>query len=113
MIVRALGDSLAYLAAQRTREMGLRIALGAQRWNVMSLILRQTGWMLMAGLALGLALASVATQGLKTFLFEVKSDDPWTLVSVALLLLIGGFVASWFPARRAAGVDPMEALRAE
>jgi ABC-type antimicrobial peptide transport system permease subunit len=104
---------LAYLVTQRTREMGLRIALGAQRSNVMGLVLRQAAWMLVAGLATGLGLAYVATQGLKTFLYEVKSNDPWTMAAVALLLLAGGLAAAWLPARRAAGVDPMQALRAE
>ncbi|WP_263359976.1 ABC transporter permease [Acidicapsa ligni] len=104
---------LAYLVAQRTREMGLRIALGAQRSNVMWLVLRQAGWMLVAGLSAGLGLAYVATQGLKTFLYEVKSNDPWTMAAVTLMLLIGGLAASWLPARRAASVDPMKALRTE
>jgi predicted permease len=104
---------LAYLVAQRTREMGLRMALGAQRWNVIWLVLRQAGWMLGVGLAAGFALAYLATQGLRTFLYEVKPNDPWTLGGVTLLLLICGLAASWLPARRAASVDPMQALRAE
>jgi predicted permease len=104
---------LAYLVAQRTREMGLRIALGAQRSNVMGLILRQAGWMLIVGLSAGLALAYVATQGLKTFLYEVQPNDPWTIAVVVAILLVGGLAAAWLPARRAASVDPMEALRAE
>jgi len=113
LCVAGIYGLLAYLVAQRTREMGLRIALGAQRANVMGLVLRQAAWMLVAGLAIGLGLAYVATQGLKTFLYEVKSNDPWTMAAVTLLLLIGGLAAAWLPARRAAGVDPMQALRAE
>jgi predicted permease len=104
---------LAYLVAQRTREMGLRIALGAQRWNVMWLILRQTGWMLAAGLGIGLALAYFGSLGLRTFLYGVKPDDPWTLAAVTLLLLVSGLAAAYLPARRAANVDPMQALRTE
>ena len=113
LCVAGIYGLLAYLVVQRTREMGLRIALGAQRSNVMGLVLRQAAWMLVSGLVLGLGLAYVATQGLKTFLFEVKSNDPWTMAAVVVLLLFGGLAASWFPARRAAGVDPMQALRAE
>lgn len=104
---------LVYLVAQRRREMGLRIALGAQRWNVMSLILRQVAWMLVAGLGIGLALACLATAALRTLLYGVKANDPWSMSAGALLMLLGGLVAALVPARRAAGVDPMEALRAE
>jgi predicted permease len=104
---------LAYLVAQRRREMGLRIALGAQQWNVMSLVLRQAGWMLFAGLGIGLAMAYFATVGLQTFLYGVKANDPWTIGAVALVMLVGGLAAALVPARRAAHVDPTEALRSE
>jgi ABC-type antimicrobial peptide transport system permease subunit len=113
LCVAGIYGLLAYLVAQRTREMGLRIALGAQRWNVVGLILRQTGWMLAAGLGIGLVLAYFGSLGLRTFLYGVKPDDPWTLASVTLLLLICGLAAAYLPARRAAMVDPMQALRAE
>ena len=104
---------LAYLVVQRTREMGLRIALGAQRSQVMRLILRQAAWMLVIGLAIGAALAYFGSRALRSFLYGVQSGDPWTLASVTLLLLACGLAAAWLPARRAARVDPMEALRAE
>jgi predicted permease len=104
---------LVYMVAQRRREMGLRIALGAQRWNVMSLILRQAAWMLVAGLGIGLAIAYLATAALRALLYGVKASDPWSMSAAALLMLLGGLVAALVPARRAAGVDPMEALRAE
>jgi predicted permease len=104
---------LAYMVALRRREMGLRIALGAQPWNVMSLILRQAAWMLVAGLGIGLAMAYFATVGLQTFLYGVRADDPWTIVAVALVLFVGGLAASLVPALRAAHTDPTEALRAE
>jgi predicted permease len=113
LCVAGIYGLLAYLVAQRTREMGLRIALGAQRWDVMGLILRQAVWMLMAGLGIGLGLAYVASRGLGTFLYEVKPNDPWTLGAVTLLLLLSGLAAAYWPARRAARVDPMEALRTE
>jgi ABC-type antimicrobial peptide transport system permease subunit len=104
---------LAYLVVQRTREMGLRIALGAQRAQVMRLILRQAAWMLLTGLAIGAALAYFGSRALRSFLYGVQSGDPWTLASVTLLLLACGLAAAWLPARRASRVDPMEALRAE
>jgi putative ABC transport system permease protein len=104
---------LAYLVAQRRREMGLRIALGARRWSLMWLVLRQAGLMLAVGLAIGLGLAWFTSVGLRTFLYGVKPADPWTMAAVAALLFVGGLAASLIPARRAAGVNPMEALRAE
>jgi predicted permease len=104
---------LAYMAAQRRREMGLRIALGAQRWDVMGLILRQAVWMLVAGLALGLGVAFMASKALRTLLYEVKADDPLTMGAVALVLFVGGIAASMVPARTVTRVDPMETLRAE
>jgi predicted permease len=104
---------LSYLVAQRRQEIGLRIALGAQQWNVMSLILRQAGWMLLAGLGIGLGMAYLGTRGLQTLLYGVKADDPWTAGAVTVVLLVGGLAASLVPALRAARVDPTEALRAE
>jgi ABC-type antimicrobial peptide transport system permease subunit len=104
---------LSYLVAQRRQEIGVRIALGAQQWNVMSLILRQAGWMLAAGLGIGLGLAYLGTSALRTLLYGVKAGDPWTVCIVSLVLLVGGIAASLVPARRAALVDPTEALRAE
>jgi predicted permease len=104
---------LVYLVAQRRREMGLRIALGAQQWNVMSLVLRQAAWMLVAGLSIGLAIAYLATAALQTLLYGVKANDPWSMGGAALVILLGGLAAALVPARRAARVDPMEALRAE
>lgn len=113
LCVAGIYGLLAYLVAQRTREMGVRIALGAQRWNVMSLVLRQAAWMLVSGLVIGLMLAWVASRGLRSFLYDVKPNDPWTMVSVTALLLLSGLAAAYWPARKASRVDPMEALRAE
>ncbi|MFC5864101.1 ADOP family duplicated permease [Acidicapsa dinghuensis] len=113
LCVAGIYGLLAYLVSQRTREMGVRIALGAQRWNVMSLILRQATWMLASGLALGLALAWITSRGLRSFLYDVKPNDPWTMAAVTILLLASGLAAAYWPARKASRVDPMEALRAE
>jgi hypothetical protein len=104
---------LAYLVTQRTRELGIRIALGAQRTRLMAMVLRQAGGMLMAGLAAGLLLAYATSRLVTTLLYGVKPHDPRTMAAVALTLLVGGLAAAWIPARRAAAVDPMVALRSE
>ena len=104
---------LAYLVTQRTRELGIRIALGAQRSGLMAMVLWQAGGMLLCGLGVGLMLAYVSAQLLHTLLYGVTVHDPWTMAAVTLMLLAGGLAAAYVPARRAAGVDPMEALRSE
>ena len=104
---------LAYLVAHRTKELGLRIALGAQRGDVMWLVLRQAGGMLLAGSSLGLILAYMTSLLLRTFLYDITAHDPWTMAAVTALLVGGGLAASSIPARRAAMVDPIEALRTE
>lgn len=104
---------LAYLVTQRTRELGIRIALGAQRSRLMAMVLRQAGAMLLAGLTVGLVLAYVTSRVVATLLYGVKAHDPWTMAAVTLILLVGGLAAACIPARRAAAVDPMVALRSE
>jgi ABC-type antimicrobial peptide transport system permease subunit len=104
---------LAYLVTQRTRELGIRIALGAQRSRLMTMVLGQAGAMLLAGLAVGLVLAYVTSRVVATLLYGVKAHDPWTMAAVTLILLVGGLAAACIPARRAAAVDPMVALRSE
>jgi predicted permease len=104
---------LAYLVTQRTRELGIRIALGAQRSRLMAMVLRQAGAMLLAGLAVGLLLAYATSRLVGTLLYGVQAHDPWTMAAVTLVLLAGGLTAACIPARRAAAVDPMVALRSE
>jgi putative ABC transport system permease protein len=104
---------LAYLVAHRTKELGLRIALGAQRGDVMWLVLRQASWMLIVGSSLGLILAYMTSLLLRTFLYDITAHDPWTMGAVTALLVGGGLAASYIPARRAAMVNPIEALRTE
>jgi putative ABC transport system permease protein len=104
---------LAYLVTQRTRELGIRLALGAQRSRVMAMVLWHAAGMLLCGLGVGLMLAYMSAQLLHTLLYGVTVHDPWTMAAVTLMLLAGGLAAAYVPARRAAGVDPMEALRSE
>jgi ABC-type antimicrobial peptide transport system permease subunit len=113
LCIAGLYGLLAYVVSQRTREMGVRFALGAQRADVIWLILRQAGVLVLAGVALGLALAFATSRFIRSYLYGVKAHDAWTLAAVALVLLVAGAAAAYLPARRAAHVDPVEALRAE
>jgi len=111
--VAGLYGLLAWIVAQRTREMGVRVALGASRGNLLWLVLRQAGLMLLVGIAAGAALALSSARLLSGYLYGVSAHDGWTLAGAATLLFVSGVVAAWLPARRAARVDPMQALRAE
>jgi predicted permease len=113
LCVAGIYGLLAYLVTQRTRELGLRIALGAQRNDITWLVLRQACWMLTVGSGAGLVLAYLTSLLLRTLLYGVRPHDPWTMGIVTILLLSGGLAAAYVPARRAAMVNPMEALRAE
>jgi putative ABC transport system permease protein len=104
---------IAYVVTLRTRELGVRIALGAQPRQVAAMVTRQGLVLSAAGIGVGLALVAVVARFLRSFLYEVAPTDPATLAAAAGLLLLFGLMASWLPARRAARVDPMEALRAE
>jgi predicted permease len=104
---------MAYSVSRRTRELGIRMALGAQRRDITLLVLNQAAFLLGSGLTVGLACAWIATQAIKAFLFGVKEHDPATIVWACALLAICGFVAAMVPARRAASVDPMRALRTD
>ncbi len=104
---------MAYAVTQRRREIGVRMALGAQRGDVLRLVLTRAFRIVVAGLIVGLAGAAGVTRVLQTFLFGVTPTDPVTFMSVTLLLMTAGLFASWLPAYRAARVDPMVALRAE
>jgi predicted permease len=113
LCIAGLYGLLAYVVTQRTRELGLRIALGAQRGRLLWLVLRQAGTMLAAGIAVGLILAWVSGRLVRGFLYGVQSHDAWTLAAAAVILFASGMLAAYLPARRAAGVNPMEALRSE
>jgi putative ABC transport system permease protein len=103
----------AYSVAQRTREMGLRMALGAQPWTVLALVLREAGALALAGVASGLVLAFAATRVMASLLYGVGATDPATFASVTAALALVSLFAAWVPGRRATQVDPMVALRTE
>jgi predicted permease len=104
---------IAYSVTQRTREIGVRMALGAERKAVYKLILKEAGWLVLLGTALGLVCAVPAGSLMRSLLFGVRSWDLPTLCSVAAILAFSAVLASYLPARRAASVNPVDALRAE
>jgi len=104
---------VAYSVSQRTREIGVRMALGAQRSSVYRLILKEAGWLTAVGIAVGLACAVAAATLMRGLLFGVRSWDVPTLAAVAAVLAVAALLASYIPARRAASISPVEALRAE
>jgi len=104
---------LAYLVTLRTRELGLRLALGAQREDILILVLRGAGVLLLSGTAIGIGISLLTARLLHSFLFGVKQYDALTLIAAPTLLLLVGAFAAWLPARRAAALEPMQALRTE
>jgi predicted permease len=104
---------LAYAVAQRQREIGIRMALGAQKYNVLTMVIAQGMKLAMTGILIGLACALALAKVLRTLLYDVKPTDPFTFAAVSLLLAGVALLACWIPARRAAKLNPMEALRYE
>jgi predicted permease len=113
LVAVGLYGVLAYLIAQRRNEIGIRIALGAHRWQVISLVMRDTALMLLAGTAVGLPLTLFAGRSASSMLFGLQSYDPVTLGFAVALLAVIAVLASWLPARSAANLDPVAALRSE
>ena len=104
---------VAYAVAQRTREIGVRMALGATRTNVVRLMIAQGARPAAIGLAAGLVVAYFSTRVLSGLLFETSPTDPATFVRMTLMLVVVTIAACAWPARRAASVDPVEVLRQE
>jgi macrolide transport system ATP-binding/permease protein len=104
---------VAYSVSQRTREIGVRMALGAQRASIYELVMKEAGWLAGIGIAAGLACSIVAGMLMRALLFGVRFWDISTFLAVAVLLGLAALLASYIPAHRAASVNPVEALRAE
>lgn len=104
---------ISYLVAQRTRELGIRLALGAQAQDVVLLVMRQGARLTAVGIALGLLGAFLFTRVLESLIYGVSARDPLTFAAIAALLAGVALLATWIPAERAARVDPLVAIREE
>jgi ABC-type antimicrobial peptide transport system permease subunit len=104
---------MSYTVAGRTREIGVRMALGAQRGNVLTLVMREAMLLVIIGIAAGIPLAMLSTRLINSMLFGLQNTDPLSLAVVVIVLAAVGALASVIPARRATKVDPMVALRYE
>jgi predicted permease len=104
---------MAWMVSRRTNEIGIRMALGARSQQVQGMVLREAAWMTLSGVAVGVAGALALGRVVASLLYGLKSWDPMTFAASALLLILVALGASWIPARRAAGVDPIRALRHE
>jgi ABC-type antimicrobial peptide transport system permease subunit len=104
---------IAYVVSWRTREIGIRLALGAMRWQIVSAIVKHSLLLAVGGSFAGLIVAALLMRFLRSFLFEISVLDPVTFIAVPAVMLLLALVAAWVPARTAAGVDPMETLRRE
>jgi ABC-type antimicrobial peptide transport system permease subunit len=115
LVLAAIGiyGLMAYSVEQRTQEMGIRMALGADRGTIRKLIVWQGMRLAIVGVVLGIGAAFGLTRLIASFLFGVKSWDPLVFISVPVILIAVALLAVWLPAARAAKMDPMRALRVE
>jgi putative ABC transport system permease protein len=102
---------VSYAAAQRTQEIGIRMALGAEPRDILSMVMRQSTIVVGAGLLVGLAVALIGTSAIANFIVGIKPTDPATFITVAGALTFVALIACWIPARRATKVNPIVALR--
>jgi ABC-type antimicrobial peptide transport system permease subunit len=103
---------IAYVVAQRSAEIGIRIALGARPAEIGAMVVRQALVLTGAGVVIGVFVSLAGSRVLQSMLFAVSATDPLTIVGVSALLLVVAAVAAWAPARRAARIDPIESMRA-
>jgi macrolide transport system ATP-binding/permease protein len=108
-----LYGTMSYNVARRTNEIGLRMALGAQRGGVIWMVLKQVFALAIVGLAIGLPVALAASKLVESFLFGMKPDDPLAITVAVAVLIAAAVIAGYAPARRASKIDPMVALRHE
>jgi ABC-type antimicrobial peptide transport system permease subunit len=115
LVIAAVGiyGVMAYIVAQRTNEIGVRMALGATRANVVGMVLRRAGLLIVVGLVVGTVVAWYCSTVVKTFLFQTQPNDIGIFIAAVATLASAGLLASAVPARRAASVDPLVALRHE
>jgi predicted permease len=115
LLLAAIGiyGTVAYAVARRTTEIGIRMAIGAQRGNVLWMVLRESVILIAAGLVFGVPLAWLATRWIRTFLFGVPVADPLAVAGAVLLIAVASLLAAYLPASRATKIDPMHALRYE
>jgi ABC-type antimicrobial peptide transport system permease subunit len=113
LAVVGLYGVMAYAVTRRTREIGIRIALGATPAKILSLVLKQGARVTAVGVVIGVVGSFLLTRAIRSLLFGLSPTDPLTFAAVALLLIAVALLACWVPARRAAKVDPMVALRYE
>jgi ABC-type antimicrobial peptide transport system permease subunit len=115
IVLAAIGlyGVLSYGIARRTNEIGIRKALGAQHGTLVAMIARETGWLLLIGLVVGLAISAGATRFIASRLYGLSAGDPVTFASATAALAVAAVVATWLPASRATRVDPLVALRFE
>jgi ABC-type antimicrobial peptide transport system permease subunit len=113
LAVTGIYGVLTHTISQRTREIGIRLALGAQQSDVVWLVVGQGARLILCGTAIGLLAAFALTRLMQNLLFGVSATDPLTFIAIALLLILVALLACWIPARRATKVDPLVALRHE
>jgi ABC-type antimicrobial peptide transport system permease subunit len=111
--VEGIFGVMSYAVSQRTREIAIRMALGATRREVLRLVLREGLGVTMLGVAIGLAGALAMSRVMAGYVYGISSTDPLTFVAASLVLIMAAFLASYFPAHRATRVDPTAALRYE